>query len=256
MVVGVRRPLAAVMAVGALVAVSACAGAPAGVSVPAWPNPPPAPHYAGSQCKTIDVIGDSLSAQIGNDLQVALQQTGRCATVINDGHPGSSPTDWVSWLPGRLAAHPETDFVVAYFLGLGGFSGPAIGDPHWFTASQQAATQLAADATAAGKKIYWVVPAPSYAFCFPPGVAYLSSLWQQWAHWQASALSPTVDARTPFGGDIYQQTFRFPNGTIADVRQATINFAGGVYADCAHFTELGATLAAQVVATGIAAEWQ
>jgi hypothetical protein len=77
------------LVVGLLVLVAGCF-APPPPSAPQFPGYPSIPHYNGTQCKTVLLIGDSLMSPVRN-VQDVLQQSGRCSNVVNAAVNGTAP---------------------------------------------------------------------------------------------------------------------------------------------------------------------
>ena len=60
-------------------------------TAPAFPGYPGIPHYTGTDCKTVLLVGDSLLTSVKN-VEDVLEQSGRCATVVNAAVNGTAPT--------------------------------------------------------------------------------------------------------------------------------------------------------------------
>ena len=94
---------------------------------PAVPGIPEHPALqAGTQCKSVLLIGDSLMTPVSN-VQDVLQQSGRCSDVVNAAVNGTAPAgnlqgvDWSTRLQGLVdQLHPQ--IVVIQFVG-NGFDG-------------------------------------------------------------------------------------------------------------------------------------
>jgi len=125
--------------VSLLVLVAGCFAPPSPPpSAPQFPGYPSIPHYSGTQCKTVLLIGDSLMTPVTN-VQDVLQQSGRCSNVVNAAVNGTAPAgnlqgvDWSTRLQGLVdQLHPQ--IVVIQFVG-NGFDGT--NDAAWL-AQQQA----------------------------------------------------------------------------------------------------------------------
>jgi hypothetical protein len=83
-----------VVLVGTLLLAAGCfAAPPPPPSAPSFPGYPVIPSYSGTQCKTALLIGDSLMTPI-NNVQDVLQQSGRCANVVNAASAPLPPETW------------------------------------------------------------------------------------------------------------------------------------------------------------------
>src|SRR5437868_11124382 len=131
--------------VGLLVLVAGCftSPPPSPPTAPQFPGYSSIPLYSGSQCNTVLLIGDSLMTPVTN-VQDVLQQSGRCANVINAAVNGSAPAgtlqgvDWSTRLQGLIDQyHPQ--IVVIQFVG-NGFDGT--NDAAWLSQLQTGITDL------------------------------------------------------------------------------------------------------------------
>ena len=237
-----RRLITGLVVAGAL-ALSACSSV-----TPAFPGTPPVPPYSQGECKTVLVVGDSMAEQIGNVLQSRLALSGRCSHVVNDGIAGTSVTDWVGRTPSDLDA-TAPDLVVVHFIGNEGWAGPPWTDPSWLNRTTSAALTIVDAALARGIPVYWAIP-PKAAWTCTWGSLNDQrwTAWETWVRSQLPGLRPItlIDLRTPFGGETYNGSFKFADGTTKAVRQP----------DCVHFSDAGAVIAADVVVFTIQGEWR
>jgi len=232
-----RARVAILVGLGAIV-LSACGRQFAGVGV--------VQPYAGSECKSVLVVGDSLAASMAPHLQARLAASGRCSTVVSRAWGGTSTGDWIGAIgPNLDQVHP--DVVVINFIGNEGRAGPAWPDPAWLDVSAQNAITITDAALSRGIKVYWAVPPVGAWYCqWGTLQAYW---WPQWANWIRTGL-PTlrpvglIDWRTPFGGEFYTATFVFPDGPRT-LRQN----------DCVHMTYEGDEVAADATVVAIQHEW-
>lgn len=226
------------------VLVAGCFGGPAPPpSAPAFPGYPGISQYTGSQCKTVLLVGDSLMTPVSNVGDV-LQQSGRCAKVINAAVNGSAPTgtlqgvDWASRLQ-QLIQQYHPDIVVFEFVGNGFGTGD---DAAWLTQLQAGIQNLVNIAKFSG--VPYVAIAPMAAAVRTNQVAQNQFLtWQQTA---GIAGAKKIDLNPYLApGNQYSAYLDFgANGGIQQVR-----------IDVIHLTDLGANIAGFVIAAAIAPEW-
>lgn len=224
------------------------------------PGPPPPPQlgalpeitdYDGTDCLTVLVIGDSIAKFVGERIGSVLDDSGRCADVVQAAKSGSAVVDW---LPGGdfdvepLLADWEPDVVFAFFVGNESFSGLKWSNPNWGTLTQNAALEIV-DLVPSDVALYWGLPAKATWRC-----EWGALTDQRWAPWHAwirdtlPVLRPSVhivDWRTTFGGDTYYQAFKFADGVARDVRLP----------DCVHFSVAGADIATTLVVAAMQGEW-
>jgi hypothetical protein len=207
------------------------------------------------------VVGDSIAKGIGAELRAQMADLGYCADVYNAALSATSACRWAqAYMRSALAAHRDTDIVVAHFVGNQGPAGPcpmwADRGNAWLRGSQAALTGIRDTVNSFNLPLYTIIPAPAYHRCRPPGSAPVSGIWRYWAHWQESFSEDTyeINLRAMFGApapDGYQSTFTFANGSTGLLRTDTIRGLP----DCLHFTRLGYQLAADAVRAAIAREW-
>lgn len=232
-----RARVAILVGLGAIV-LSACGRQFAGVGV--------VQPYAGSECKSVLVVGDSLAYSMAPHLQARLAASGRCSTVVNRAWGGTSTGDWVGAL-GPIIDEVHPDVVVIEFIGNEGIAGPAWPDPGWLGISAQNAITITDAALNRGIKLYWAIPPVGAFYCQWGSLQ--AYWWPHWASWIRTWL-PTVrpvgliDWRTPFGGELYTATFVFPDGPRT-LRQN----------DCVHMTYEGDEVAADATVVAIQHEW-
>jgi hypothetical protein len=238
-----RRAVTAVAAAFLLLAAGCFAGPPPPPSsAPAFPGYPSIPPYSGSQCKTVLLIGDSLMTPISN-VEDVLEQSGRCANVINAAVNGTAPggmlqgVDWSSRLQGLIDQH-HPQIVVMQFVG-NGFDG-GMNDAAWLAQQQAGIINLVDIAKRSG------VPYVAVAPVVPEAAANLLAM-NQFLMWQLNANIPgaTKIDLNPYlaPGYKYTEYLTFPEG-IRKVRS-----------DLVHLTDLGASVSGYVIAAAIAHEW-
>jgi hypothetical protein len=236
-----RRALAALVAGLAVVAAGCFASPPPTPDAPAFPGYPVIPPYSGSQCKTVLLVGDSIMTPVGNVGDV-LQQSGRCANVVNAAVNGSAPAgtlqgvDWSTRLQSLIDQyHPQ--IVVMAFVG-NGFDGT--NDAAWLAQLQAGIANLVNIAKVSG------VPYVAIAPVAQPAAANLVGM-NEFIDWEMGATIPgatKVDLNPYLApGDKYSQFLTFPDG-VKQVRNDQI-----------HFSDLGASIAGYVIAAAIAPEW-
>jgi len=239
-----RRPRRAfrLLLVGSLLLAAGCFAAPSpSPSGPPFPGYPSIPHYSGSQCKTVLLIGDSLMTPVTN-VQDVLQQSGRCANVINAAVNGSAPAgtlqgvDWSTRLQGLIDQyHPQ--IVVIQFVG-NGFDGT--NDAAWLSQLQTGITDLVNIAKVSG--VPYVALAPVAQNAAPNLVG-----MNEFISWELNATIPgaTKIDLNPYlaPGYLYTEYLTFPEG-VMKVRN-----------DLVHLSDLGASISGYVIAAAIAPEW-
>lgn len=226
---------------------------------PPFPGLPSVAPYAGSECKTVLVIGDSIAWSMGRDLEEAFAETGRCADVVN---AGAEATSVVQWAPGGSAGLDDAlagvtpDLVVVHLVGNQGDEGPNAGapdalpwtDPDWLPTTIAAALAIV-DGLPAGVPVYWSVPLKSAWSC--DWTSLNAQRWDAWAAWVRDVLAverPEVhvsDWRPTFGGDEFVLAYEFDDGSTDDVRLT----------DCVHLSRTGDGIAAALVVAASAGEW-
>ena len=229
--------------VGLLVLAAGCFAPPSPPppSAPQFPGYPSIPHYSGTECKTVLLIGDSIMTPVSN-VQDVLQQSGRCATVVNAAVNGTAPAgalqgvDWSTRLPSLIDQyHPQ--IVVMEFVG-NGFDGT--NDAAWLAQLQAGITNLVNIAKTSG------VPYVAIAPVAQPAAANLAGM-NEFIDWEMGAAIPgaTKIDLNPYlaPGDKYSQFLTFPDG-VKQVRN-----------DLIHLSDLGASIAGYVIAAAIAPEW-
>ena len=239
-----RRPRRAfrLLLVGSLLLAAGCFAAPSPTpSGPAFPGYPSIPHYSGSQCKTVLLIGDSLMTPVTN-VQDVLQQSGRCANVINAAVNGSAPAgtlqgvDWSTRLHGLVDQH-HPQIVVIQFVG-NGFNGT--NDADWLAQQQAGIVNLVDIAKAIG--VPYVALAPVAQNAAPNLVG-----MNEFISWELNATIPgaTKIDLNPYlaPGYLYTEYLTFPEG-VMKVRN-----------DLVHLSDLGASISGYVIAAAIAPEW-
>jgi hypothetical protein len=243
-----RRPrrafglfLAATLALVAAGCVAAPPPPPPPSSAPSFPGYPGIPSYSGTQCKTVLLIGDSLMTPVGN-VQEVLEQSGRCANVINAAVGGTAPAgnlqgvNWSTRLQGLIDQH-HPHIVVMQFVG-NGFDGT--NDAAWLAQQQTGITDLVNIAKASG------VPYVAIAPVAPPAATNLLYM-NEFLMWQLNANIPgaTKIDLNPYlsPGYKYTEYLTFPEGVLK------------VRNDLVHLSDLGASISGYVIAAAIAHEW-
>ena len=228
--------------VGSLLLAAGCfAAPPPSPSGPPFPGYPSIPHYSGSQCKTVLLIGDSIMSPVGNVGDV-LQQSGRCATVVNAAVNGTAPggtfqgVNWSTRLQGLIDQyHPQ--IVVIQFVG-NGFDGT--NDADWLAQQQAGIVNLVDIAKASG--VPYVALAPVAQNAAPNLVG-----MNEFISWELNADIPgaTKIDLNPYLAPGYQYTeyLAFPEGVLK------------VRNDLIHLSDLGASISGYVIAAAIAPEW-
>jgi hypothetical protein len=239
-----RRPRRAfrLLFVGSLLLAAGCFAAPSPpASAPPFPGYPSIPLYSGNQCKTVLLIGDSIMSPVGNVGDV-LQQSGRCANVINAAVNGSAPSgtlagvDWSTRLQGLIDQdHPQ--IVVIQFVG-NGFDGT--NDAAWLSQLQTGITDLVNIAKASGVPYVAIAPVAQDA---APNLVGMN----EFISWELNANIPgaTKIDLNPYLAPGYQYTeyLTFPEGVLK------------VRNDLVHLSDLGASISGYVIAAAIAPEW-
>ncbi len=237
-----RRPLR-VLLVGFLVLAPGCFAGPSSPlpSGPPFPGYPSIPPYSGSQCKTVLLVGDSLMTPVTNVGDV-LQQSGRCANVVNAAVNGTAPAgtlegvDWSVRLQQLIDQH-HPQIVVIQFVG-NGFDGT--NDAAWLAQLQAGMTNLVDIAKQSG------VPYVALAPVVPNAAANLVGM-NEFISWELNANIPgaTKIDLNPYLAPGYQYTeyLTFPDG-VKKVRN-----------DLIHLSDLGASISGHVIAAAIAPEW-
>jgi hypothetical protein len=231
-----------VVLVGTLLLAAGCfAAPPPPPSAPSFPGYPVIPSYSGTQCKTVLLIGDSLMTPI-NNVQDVLQQSGRCANVVNAAVLGTAPAgnlegvNWSTRLQGLIDQH-HPQIVVMQFIG-NGFDGT--NDAAWLSQLQTGITDLVNIAKASG--VPYVAVAPVVQNAAPNLVG-----MNEFISWELNADIPgatKVDVN-PYLAPGYQYTeyLTFPEGVLK------------VRNDLVHLSDLGASISGYVIAAAIAPEW-
>jgi hypothetical protein len=145
-----------------------------------WPaiGTPPSGHHA------ILAMGDSIMGQTVHSLPAVLASHGFDA-VVYDAHANASglldPMNGMTareLLAQQLALHPDVDTVLFEWLNVCAFAcadgDPAYGSPAFYTAWQDAARALVADARAHGLQVLWAIPPP------PPPPTTTEPLAESW----------------------------------------------------------------------------
>ena len=210
-------------------------------NAPPFPGYPGIPLYSGTQCKTVLLVGDSLMTPVGNVGDV-LQQTGRCANVVNAAVLGTSPAgnlegvNWSTRLQGLIDQH-HPEIVVIQFVG-NGFDGT--NDAAWLAQQQAGITDLVNIAKANG------VPYVAIAPVAQPAAANLAGM-NEFISWELNADIPgaTKIDLNPYlaPGYKYTEYLTFPEGVLK------------VRNDLVHLSDLGASISGYVIAAAIAHEW-
>jgi hypothetical protein len=239
-----RRPRRAfrLLLVGSLLLAAGCfAPPPPPPSAPPFPGYPSIPLYSGNQCKTVLLVGDSLMTPVSNVGDV-LQQSGRCANVINAAVNGTSPAgnlegvNWSTRLQGLIDQH-HPQIVVIQFIG-NGFDGT--NDAAWLAQLQTGITDLVNIAKASG------VPYVAVAPVVPNAAPNLVGM-NEFISWELSANIPgaTKIDLNPYlaPGYKYTEYLTFPEGVLK------------VRNDLVHLSDLGASISGYVIAAAIAHEW-
>ena len=239
-----RQPLRLLL-VGFLLLAAGCFAAPTppppSPSGPPFPGYPSIPPYSGSQCKTVLLIGDSIMTPV-NNLGTVLQQSSRCANVINAAVNGTAPAgtlggvNWSTRLQELIDQH-HPQIVVIQFVG-NGFDGT--NDAAWLSQLQSGIINLVDIAKVSG--VPYVAIAPVAAPLAPNLVG-----MNQFISWELNAIIPgaTKIDLNPYLAPGYQFTefMTFPEGTRR------------VRNDFVHLSELGAFISGFVIAAAIAPEW-
>jgi hypothetical protein len=239
-----RRPRRAfrLLLVGSLLLAAGCFAAPSPPSsAPLFPGYPSLPHYSGSQCKTVLLIGDSLMSPV-NNVQDVLQQSGRCANVVNAAVNGTAPggtlqgVNWSTRLQGLIDQH-HPQIVVIQFVG-NGFDGT--NDADWLAQQQAGIVNLVDIAKASG------VPYVALAPVVPNAAANLVGM-NDFISWELNADIPgaaKIDLNPYLApGYKYTEYLSFPEGVLK------------VRSDLVHLTDLGVSISGYVIAAAIAPEW-
>ncbi len=237
-----RRAFMAVVAAFLLLAAGCFAGPPSGPpSAPSFPGYPSIPAYSGTQCKDVLLIGDSLMAPVSN-VRDLLQQSGRCANVVNAAVNGTAPAgtlqgvDWSTHLPELIAQH-HPQIVVIQFIG-NGFDG--MNDAAWLAQLEAAITNLVDIAKQSG------VPYVALAPVVPNAAANLVGM-NEFVSWELNATIPgaTKIDLNPYlaPGYQYAEYLTFPEGVLK------------IRNDLVHLSDLGAQISGYVIAAAIAPEW-
>jgi hypothetical protein len=210
-------------------------------SAPSFPGYPSIPPYSGSQCKTVLLIGDSLMTPV-NNVEKVLEQSGRCANVINAAVNGTAPSgtlegvNWSTRLQGLIDQH-HPQIVVIQFVG-NGFDGT--NDAAWLSQLQTGITDLVNIAKASG------VPYVAIAPVVQPAAANLAGM-NEFIAWELNANIPgatKIDLNTYLApGYKYTEYLTFPEGVLK------------VRNDLVHLSDLGASISGYVIAAAIAHEW-
>ncbi len=210
-------------------------------SAPPFPGYPSIPLYSGNQCKTVLLIGDSLMTPVSNVQQV-LEQSGRCANVINAAVDGTAPAgnlqgvNWSTRLQGLIDQH-HPQIVVIQFVG-NGFDGT--NDAAWLAQQQAGIINLVDIAKASG------VPYVAIAPVVPNAAPNLVGM-NEFISWELNANIPgaTKIDLNPYLAPGYQYTeyLTFPEGVLK------------VRNDLVHLSDLGASISGYVIAAAIAPEW-
>jgi len=229
--------------VGLLVLAAGCFAPPPPPppSAPQFPGYPSIPHYSGTECKSVLLIGDSLMTPVSN-VQDVLQQSGRCSNVVNAAVNGTAPAgdlqgvDWSTRLQGLVdQLHPQ--IVVIQFVG-NGFDGT--NDAAWLAQQQAGIINLVDIAKASG--VPYVALAPVAQNAAPNLVG-----MNEFISWELNASIPgaTKIDLNPYLAPGYQYTesLTFPEG-VMKVRN-----------DLVHLSDLGASISGYVIAAAIAPEW-
>jgi hypothetical protein len=210
-------------------------------SAPPFPGYPSIPLYSGNQCKTVLLIGDSLMTPVSN-VGGVLQQSGRCANVINAAVNGTAPSgtlqgvDWSTRLQALIDQH-HPEIVVMQFVG-NGFDGT--NDAAWLAQQQAGIIDLVNIAKANG------VPYVAIAPVAQPAAANLAGM-NEFIAWELNADIPgaTKIDLNPYlaPGYKYTEYLTFPEGVLK------------VRNDLVHLSDLGASISGYVIAAAIAHEW-
>jgi hypothetical protein len=230
--------------VGTLLLAAGCFAAPPPPpppSAPPFPGYPGIPLYSGNQCKTVLLVGDSLMTPVGNVGDV-LQQTGRCANVVNAAVLGTSPAgnlegvNWSTRLQGLIDQH-HPQIVVIQFVG-NGFDGT--NDAAWLAQQQAGITDLVNIAKANGVPYVAIAPVAQNA---APNLVGMN----EFISWELNADIPgaTKIDLNPYlaPGYKYTEYLTFPEGVLK------------VRNDLVHLSDLGASISGYVIAAAIAHEW-
>jgi hypothetical protein len=226
------------------VLVAGCfAGPPPPPPAPPFPGYPRISHYTGSQCKTVLLIGDSLMTPVSNVGDV-LQQSGRCATVINAAVNGSAPTgnlqgvDWSSHIQALIGQY-NPDIVVMNFVGNGFGAGD---DAAWLSQLQAGVQNIVNIAKFSGVPYVAITPMAA--------AATTNQVWQnQFLTWEQTANiagAKKVDLN-PYLAPGNQFSAYLDFGADGGVQKVRI--------DVVHLTDLGSRVAGYVIASAIATEW-
>jgi len=229
--------------VGLLVLVAGCftSPPPPPPTAPQFPGYPSIPLYSGSQCKTVLLIGDSLMTPVSN-VQDVLQQSGRCANVVNAAVNGSAPAgnlqgvNWSTRLQDLIDQH-HPQIIVMQFVG-NGFDGT--NDAAWLAQQQTGIVDLVNIAKASGVAYVAIAPvAPQAA----TNLVYIDDFLM----WQLNTNIPgaTKIDLNPYlaPGYKYTEYLTFPEGVLK------------VRSDLLHLTDLGSYVSGYVIAAAIAPEW-
>jgi lysophospholipase L1-like esterase len=210
-------------------------------SAPSFPGYPTIAPYSGSQCKTVLLVGDSLMTPISN-VQEVLEQSGRCATVVNAAVNGTAPSgtlqgvDWSTRLQALIDQH-HPQVVVIQFVG-NGFDGTD--DAAWLAQQQAGIINLVDIAKASG------VPYVAIAPVVPQAATNLVAM-NQFLMWQLNANIPgamKIDLNPYLApGYKYTEYLTFPEGILK------------VRSDLVHLNDLGSYISGYVIAAAIAHEW-
>lgn len=236
-----RSVLAAAVA---LLALAACVGGgdPPPADAPDFPGYDPITQYAGNECHTVLLVGDSLITPTTAATAAALEGSGRCTDVVQGGVNGSAPggdAQGVVWRD-RLADlidQEDPDVLVIEFIGNGFPSGD---QSAYMAEMQDGLAELVGIGQGAGVSTYVAVP--------PDVLTYSDALAgaQDFIAWQrATDLgAPKIDIGAKLTPTGYTAWLRFPDG-IKRVRQV----------DNVHLSDLGITISGATVAAGIQLEW-